>query len=188
MMEGNMKYFVTLVTAGALAMLSFRTGTVYKTSTGTIKFFSKTKMENIDATNSQVAAAVASTNGAVEFSVTINSFQFKKAQMQKHFQENYMESGKYPTSTFKGTITNNSAVSYTKDGTYAVSVKGKLTMHGVTKEITTPGKVIISGKKATLTCDFSVKPKDYNIKIPANNAANIAENISINVNCACVAP
>lgn len=158
-------------------------GQVYKTSTGTIKFFSSTDAEDIDATNSQVSAAIEIKSGVVEFSAPVNSFQFKKALMQKHFQENYLETTKYPKSTFKGKITNNSAVDYTKDGTYTVSVTGKLYMHGVSKDITIPGKVIVSGGKITLTADFKVKLKDYNIKVPAQNAANIAEDIAISVNC-----
>lgn len=156
---------------------------VYKTSTGTIKFNSKTTAETIDATNSQVTAAMDSKSGAIEFSVPINSFQFKKALMQKHFQENYMESSKYPKSTFKGTVQNNAAVNYAKDGTYSVNVKGKLTMHGVTKDVTIPGKIVVSGGKVTLKADFKVNLDDYNIKVPANNAAQINKNISVTVDC-----
>lgn len=179
---------IILVSALAFIVLSaFKAGNVYKTSTGVIKFFSHTSMEDIDATNNQVAAALASSTGTVEFSVTINSFQFKKALMQKHFQENYMESGKFPKSTFKGTIADNSKVKYDVNGTYTVSIKGKLTMHGVTKDVTVPGKITVAGNKITLESDkdkFKVKLKDYNIKVPAQNAANVSEDISISVNCA----
>lgn len=158
---------------------------VYKTSTGSVKFHSHTDVEDIDGSNSTVAAAM-SAAGAVEISIAINSFQFKKALMQKHFQENYMESSKFPNSTFKGKITNMSAVNLSKNGTYAVSVTGKLTMHGVTKEITIPGTVVVNGNKVTLISDkekFKVKPADYGIKVPAANAASVAEEIEIDVNC-----
>ena len=156
---------------------------VYSTSSGTIKFFSKTTAENIDATNNQVKAALDAKTGNVEFSVTINSFLFKKALMQKHFQENYMESSKFPKSTFKGAIADNSAVKYGTSGTYPVSVKGKLTMHGVTKDVTIPGKVAVSGKKAVLSADFNVLLEDYGIKVPANNASQIAKSIKVTVDC-----
>lgn len=168
--------------------LSFTAGIsaqVYKTSTGKVSFVSKTNSENISGTNSAVSAAVDSKTGKVEFSMLINSFQFSKDLMKKHFQETYMESTKYPKSTFSGTITDNSKVDYTKDGTYNVTVKGKLTIHGVTKEITTPGKVVVKGNKATLMADFKVKPKDYGIKIPADKVASIANEINISVNCEC---
>lgn len=173
--------------AAALMFTAFTAqAQVYKTSTGVIKFNSTTSAETIDATNSQVTAAMDAASGAVEFSVPINSFQFKKALMQKHFQENYMESSKYPKSTFKGTIQNNKAVNYQKDGTYNVTVKGKLTMHGVTKDVTIPGKVVVAGGKVSLKADFTVNLDDYNIKVPANNAAQINKNIKVSVDCTLV--
>lgn len=158
---------------------------IYKTSTGSVVFNSKAS-ETITGTNSAVNAAVDSKTGKVEFSMAINSFQFSKDLMKKHFQETYMESTKFAKSTFAGTITDNSKVNYAKDGVYNVTVKGKLTIHGVTKEITTPGKVTIKGTKATLQADFKVKPADYGIKIPADKVSSIAKEISIAVNCACV--
>jgi polyisoprenoid-binding protein YceI len=156
---------------------------VYKTSTGKIKFFSKTTAENIDATSSQVVAAVASTTGVVEFMVSVNSFQFQKALMQKHFQENYMETSKYPKSSFKGTIQNNSAVKYGTAGTYSVTVKGKLTMHGVTKDVMVTGSVVVTADKVTLKADFNVNLDDYKIKVPAENASQVAKTIKVTVDC-----
>ncbi len=184
-----MKKIILSLAFVGLISTAFKAGSVYKTSAGEIKFFSHTNMEDIDATNNLVAAALSSDKGAVEFSVNVNSFKFKKALMQKHFQENYMESGKYPKATFKGTILENAKVDYAKDGTYAVKVKGTFTMHGVAKDITIPGKIIIAGAKATLQNtgkDFRVKLKDYGIKVPAQNAANVSEDINITVNCALI--
>lgn len=166
-----------------LSVISLVNAQVYSTSSGTIKFFSKTTAENIDATNNQVKAALDAKTGNVEFAVSINSFLFKKALMQKHFQENYMESEKFPKSTFKGSISDNANVKYGADGTYPVSVKGKLTMHGVTKDVVIPGKVVVSGAKAVLSTDFNVLLEDYNIKVPANNASQIAKSIKVSVDC-----
>jgi polyisoprenoid-binding protein YceI len=172
-----------LMLLAALFVFSHAGAQVYSTSSGTIKFFSKTTAENIDATNNQVKAALDAKSGNLEFALSINSFLFKKALMQKHFQENYMESEKFPKSTFKGSITDNAAVKYGTDGTYPVSVKGKLTMHGVTKDVVVPGKLAISGNKAVLSGDFNVLLEDYNIKIPANNSSQIAKSIKVSVEC-----
>lgn len=179
-----MKQLLTFILLGLLG-LGHALAQTYKTSNGTIKFSSKTSAENIDATNNQVQAGVDAKTGAVQFSVPINSFQFKKELMQKHFQENYMESSKYPKATFSGKITNNAAVKYAVDGTYTVTVTGKLTMHGVTKDVTATGTIVVAGGKVTLKSNFKVKPADYNIKIPAANAANIAKEIDIIVDCTC---
>jgi len=172
-----------LMLLAVLFVFSHGRAQVYSTSSGTIKFFSKTTAENIDATNNQVKAALDAKTGNLEFAVSINSFLFKKALMQKHFQENYLESEKFPKSTFKGSITDNASVKYVTDGTYPVSVKGKLTMHGVTKDVVIPGKVTVSGSKAVLSTDFNVLLEDYNIKIPANNASQIAKSIKVSVDC-----
>lgn len=178
-----MKKAIGLAVLSGVLLMSFKAAYVFKTGTGTIKFFSSTNMENIDATSNQVAAGLASATGVVEFAVSINSFQFKKAQMQKHFQENYMESNSYPKSSFSGKIADNVKVNYDKDGVYPVKVTGTLNMHGVKKSITVPGKLKIMGKKAGLQADFTVKLSDYNIKVPANNAANVSQNIKISVDC-----
>lgn len=174
----NLFFLLTVLT-----LYSHAEAQVYSTSSGTIKFFSKTTAENIDAANNQVKAALDAKSGNIEFAVSINSFLFKKALMQKHFQENYLESDKFPKSTFKGSISDNAAVKYGTDGTYPVSVKGKLTMHGVTKDVVVPGKVTIAGAKAVLSTDFNVLLEDYNIKVPANNASQIAKNIKVSVDC-----
>ena len=178
-----MKKLLSLLTVCAFTFSAF--AQVYKTSTGKVDFLSKTPAEDIAAKSSKVKAAIDSESGAVQFSISVNSFQFKKSLMQKHFQENYMETTKYPKSKFKGKLVDKSKVKWKTDGTYKVSVKGKLTMHGVTKTVTVPGKVIIKDGKPTLKASFKVKPKDYKIKIPASSASKIAKSVTINVNCKC---
>ena len=178
-----MKKIISFLALAVFAISAF--AQVYKTSTGTVDFISKTPAEDIAAKSSKVKAAIDSKSGAVQFAISVNSFQFKKSLMQKHFQENYMETKKYPKSTFKGKITESTAVQWEKDGTYTVNVKGKLTMHGVSKAITIPGKVIVKEGKPTLKATFKIKPQDYKIKIPARTSSKIAKAIAINVNCTC---
>jgi polyisoprenoid-binding protein YceI len=178
-----MKKLLSIIILGAISLASY--AQVFKTSTGKVSFESKTPAENIAATNSAVKAAVDSKRGKVQFAITINSFQFSKSLMQKHFQENYMETTQYPTSSFAGAIVNNKSVKWGTDGTYNVSVKGKLTMHGKTNSVTIPGKIIIKDGKPTLNANFSVKPADYGIKIPGAVAEKIAKSVDIAVICAC---
>ena len=91
-------FFFTLVTILIIGLPV--TAQNYFTKNGKISFFSKTSMENIDAVNNQVVSVVNTQTGDMGFSVLINSFLFKKALMQEHFNENYMESAKYPKATF----------------------------------------------------------------------------------------
>ena len=155
----------------------------YFTKNGNISFFSATSIENIQADNNQVMSVLSAQTGDLQFSVLIKSFHFKKALMEEHFNENYMESDKYPKSTFKGIITDISGVNFAKDGNYKVMVNGDLSMHGVTKNINTSGTISISGGKITGTSIFKIVLADYNISIPKVVENNISKTIEITVNC-----
>ncbi len=154
----------------------------YATRMGKVSFFSTTPIENIEAFNNEAAAAVDAQTGSVLFIIPIKSFKFEKALMQEHFNEDYMESNKYPKAQFKGNISNLKEINFTKDGSYPAQVKGLMTMHGIEKQITVPGKIIIKGNSATLHSIFKVALADYNIKIPSIAKGKIAETIEITVN------
>src|SRR4051794_23049574 len=139
----------------------------FYTKTGRIDFFSKASLEDIEANNKTVTAVLDSKSGALQFAVQMKGFEFEKKLMQEHFNENYVESDKFPKAEFRGTISNNSEINYTKDGTYTARVKGKLTIHGVTKDVETTGTVKVDGGKLDTKSTFDVKLSDYDIKIPS---------------------
>jgi polyisoprenoid-binding protein YceI len=155
----------------------------YFTKNGNISFFSATDLENIKADNNQVMSVLNVTSGELQFSVLVKSFHFKKALMEEHFNENYLESDKFPKSTFKGTIADISKVNFSKDGNYPVTVSGDLSMHGVTQKITTTGNISISGGKITGTAVFKVVLADYSISVPKVVENNISKTIEITINC-----
>ena len=153
----------------------------YFTKTGKINFYSQAPLEDIEAINKTVMAVLDAKTGTLQFTVQMKSFEFEKKLMQEHFNANYVESDKYPKAEFKGSVANNSAVNYTKEGTYKVAVKGKLTIHGVTKEVSVPGKIVVDpDKKVTTNATFKVALKDYNIK--NDKVQNISNDIEIRVN------
>lgn len=153
------------------------------TKNGHISFFSKTSMENIQADNNQVLSVLNTQSGELQFSVIIKSFHFEKALMEEHFNENYLESDKYPKSTFKGTITDISKVNFTADGSYPVTVSGDLSIHGATNKVNTKGTINIKGGKVTATSTFTVALADYKITVPKLVEANISKTIEIKINC-----
>ena len=155
----------------------------YFTKTGKIEFSSKASMEDIDAKNKTVAAILDTKTGALQFSALMKSFEFEKALMQEHFNENYVESNKYPKAEFKGTITNNSSINYSKDGTYNAKVKGKLTIHGVTKDVETTGALKVNGGKIDASSVFNILLSDYNIKIPSVVKEKVSNNVQVSVDC-----
>lgn len=161
---------------------------VYKTATGNIKFVSKTAIEEFSANNDQVTAAFSPKSNAIAFRVPVNSFQFKSALMQKHFQENYMQTAEFPFSTYSGKLEDfatvqSSSANFTKNGTYEVITKGTHEMHGVKKEITVPGKIIVADGTIALVASMNVMCSDYGINIPAASKKSVSDNIAITINC-----
>jgi polyisoprenoid-binding protein YceI len=154
----------------------------YITKNGIIKFYSETPMETINPVNNQVNAALDIQSGDIVFKVLIMSFQFEKALMQEHFNENYMESDKFPNSVFKGKIANLSAINFSKEGTYEAIIEGDMTIHGVTNKISEKGTFTVEpGDKIHGNSKFNIKPSDYQIKIPGAVIKNIAETMEVTV-------
>jgi polyisoprenoid-binding protein YceI len=151
----------------------------YLTRNGHISFFSKATLENIEAHNYQVGAALNSETGELVYKVTIRSFEFEKALMQEHFNENYMHSDKFPTAIFEGSITNVQNINFNKNGVYDVNVQGKLTIHGVTKEVAEKGKIEVKGNKVKTFSKFFIELKEFDIK--NDKVKNISERIEITV-------
>ncbi len=128
---------------------------------------------DVKAVNNEVTSRLAD-NGQLTFSLLIKGFRFKFAEMQEHFNDQYLESTKYPRADFKGNIVNLSAVNFSKDGAYKVTVKGDLTMHGVTKNITVPGTIEIKGGKPSATAAFTLLMKDFKV-----DASSVTDKVSV---------
>lgn len=174
------KTLITLLFAASVT--SGMTQTKYITKSGHINFFSSAPIEDIAADNNAVGSIIDPETGELVFSLRMTGFEFEKKLMQQHFNENYVESDKFPKSTFKGFITNNDNLDYSKPGTYTVNVKGDLTIHGVTQTIQTPGTIEVTGDGLKASAKFIVKPADFDIKIPRIMRNKIAEEIEVTVN------
>src|SRR4051812_24269056 len=141
----------------------------------TVSFFSATSMENIDAVNKTVKPVFNSMNGDVLFRIQNTAFKFKSQLMEDHFNENYMESEKFPTSSFKGRI--NEKVDYTVNGETKVTATGTMNIHGVDKECTIEGTITVKDGQLIFHSKFPVKLADYKIQVPSLVGVNIAESI-----------
>jgi polyisoprenoid-binding protein YceI len=163
----------------AVAQLAF--GQKYFSKTGKISFHSDAPMEKIEATNTSASTVIDAATGAMEWAVLIQGFQFDKSLMKEHFNENYMESSKYPKAVFKGKIDNLAAVNFAKDGTYNVTVSGTLEIHGVKKPVTTDGVITVKKGALSATSKLSVALADYGIEIPKLVGDNISKTVDITV-------
>ncbi|TWR28281.1 YceI family protein [Mucilaginibacter achroorhodeus] len=155
---------------------------IYVCKNAVVNIYSKAPIEDIEARSAKGTSVLNTTTGEVAFAVPIRSLKFEKALMQEHFNENYMESDKYPQASFKGKI--NEKIDTGKDGVYPVTATGVFEAHGVKQNRTIPGKITISGGNLTLTSEFMVACKDHKIDIPTLVFKNIAETIKVNVTAA----
>lgn len=161
-------------------LLSFGQDT-YFTRNGHIYFVSKTDAIDIDANNYQVASFFDINSGKLQFAVLIKSFEFTLATAKEHFSEEYMESDKYPKATFKGEVVNFSTLNITKDSTLFVTVKGEITIKGITKAIEVTGQIIIQNKRINATSEFKLSISDFGIKVPKLVEHRVANQILVKV-------
>lgn len=163
-------FSTALLTGTALAQM-------FATSGGNTKFSASTPLENIEAENKKSQVILNTANNEIAIRMNMRDFVFPNKLMQEHFNENYIESEKYPTATFAGKV--DKAPDYTKDGQYDVSATGKFTVHGVTKERTIKGKMKIEGGKIIISSDFEVPLSDHKIDVPKVVFVKIAQIISV---------
>ena len=155
----------------------------YSTKTGKAWFDAGTGMEDITGTNKSVLSVFDPSTGKIQFKITIKAFEFWSALLGEHFNENYMESDKYPDSKFNGIVTNMDKVNISKDGIYPLNVKGKLTIHGVEKEIETKGTFKVSGQNIDASSEFIVAMEDYKIAIPSVVKDKLSKTAKVKINC-----
>lgn len=148
----------------------------YITKEGYVSFFSHSIVEDIKADNNQVLSVMDVTTGKIAIQLLMRSFMFEKALMQEHFNENYVESYKYPKATFSGEIVNFGELNEENN---EAEIIGTLTVHGREKQISTKVNVKIDESEIVLTGDFKVEVADFDIKIPAIVANNIAKTIKV---------
>lgn len=153
------------------------TQTLYGTSSGEVSFYSDTPLETIEALNQKSGAIINSDTREVAVQMRITDFIFPNKLMQEHFNENYMESEKYPTATFKGKI--KEQVDFTIPGTYPVTADGVLTIHGVAQPVTVKGNIASTGKDLKLEFKFQVRPEEFQIEVPSLVITKIAEEIDV---------
>lgn len=155
---------------------------VYATKTGQIFFNATGGIEKIAAVNNQVDSKFVDATGQIVLAVLVKGFKFENQLMEDHFNENYMESTKFPKADFKGYITNIKDVNFSKDGSYPVTLDGNLTLHGVTNKVTATGTMKVAGGAPEMEGTFKIKLKDYKVE-GLYIGEKIAPEVAITVKC-----
>ncbi len=164
-------------------LVSFTGGTAnadFKVSNGNIFFKSDAILELIKAQSSGLKGIIVVEKKQFAFIVSIKSFKGFNSPLQlEHFNENYMESNKYPTASFEGKIIED--LDLTKDGVYMVRSKGNLTIHGVAQERIIKSEIIVKNTAISFTSNFTVLLSDHNIPIPKVVHQKLASEIKVDI-------
>ncbi|MFY0673235.1 MAG: YceI family protein [Bacteroidia bacterium] len=174
-----MKIKLLLIAIFTVAMLTNAFAQKYITKTGKIDIFSETPAFTIEAENRTCASILNTETGDVVVSLLVRSFDFEEALVEEHFNENYIESHKFPKSTFKGKITNNDDIAYDKNGEYKFDITGDLNIHGVTKAVTQQGVITVNDGVITANIEFIVSLKAYEVKIEKAYTHAIKDEIAL---------
>lgn len=172
-----MKYLIMIL----LAWSSFTQAgqDTYVCKNARVNIYSSAPIEDIEGNSISAVSVYNASTGELDFSLPIRSLHFEKSMMEEHFNENYMESDKFPKATFKGKM--DQRPDLTKDGTTPVTVTGELEVHGVKQNRTIKGEVKVAGGVVSMTSEFMVKCADHHIDIPQIVFHNIAESIRVRV-------
>lgn len=152
----------------------------YISRNGQVQFNASTPLETIRPVNNHVSSILDTRNGNIVFQLKMISFKFEKALMEEHFNEKYVESEKFPKSTFIGKILDWDKIDWDKEE-QNVQTTGTLTIHGVDKEIQVSGIIRIFQNYIQLVSEFNVNISDFDIKIPKLVRDKISEKVEIYV-------
>jgi len=155
------------------------TAVKYFTRNASASFFSEAPLEKIEASTTSASSVIDMATGNVEVAVLIKSFNFKKALMQEHFNENYLESTKFPKAVFKGRMPEFKSINLTIDGKHTAVLKGDITIHGITKPLETKVLIRSEGGKIFAETEFELIVADFNISIPSVVRDNIAKMVKV---------
>lgn len=148
-----------------------------------ISFYSHTSFEDITANNYKAVSTLDTQTGELVFSVPMQSFEFEKALMQKHYNsKDFLDTKKYPKAKLVAMIQDINSVKFDKDGSYKISVKGKMTIKGVTNDIEEMATLIVKGEQLTLKSTFDLTLEDYKIAFEKGKpSTNVAKTLLIKV-------
>jgi len=179
------KTILSIVIVAIIAVTSSFTPIASKliSKKGHVNFFSHTAVEDISADNYKLVSTLETETGELIYTVPMQSFEFEKSMMQKHFNsDKFLDTKEYPKSKFKGAITNLSEIDFGSDGEYAALVSGDLTIHGVTKAVTENATITISGGTITVDVVMDITLADYSIAFKKGKpSTNIAKTVKTTI-------
>ncbi|MEB8347478.1 YceI family protein [Flavobacteriaceae bacterium KMM 6898] len=148
-----------------------------------ISFFSHTSLEDITANNYKVVSTLDTASGDIVYSVPMQSFEFEKALMQKHYNSSkFLDTKKHPKAKFIGKITNLGSIDFSKGGTYNAIITGDLDIKGETKPMEVKATITVKGNQVTLDSKMNIVLADHGVTFSGGKpSTNIAKEVEVTV-------
>lgn len=176
-----MKLFLLVITGWVFCAAATTDPVIYTSNNGSVNFRSEAPFELINASSKELKGAIDASKNNFAFRIRIRSFEgFNKPLQKEHFNENYLESEKYPEATFNGKIIE--TVDYNTKGKYTIRAKGILSIHGVEQERIIKSDIEITGNSIRISSNFTVLLSDHNIPIPRVVKEKLANEIKVTIN------
>jgi hypothetical protein len=178
----NVKLLLIILTSLLTsALISVNAQSRYITEKGEVSFFSDAPLEDIKATSKELRTILDVNSGKTIAKLRIRSFDFRIGLMEEHFNENFMESEKYPEAIFRGTLRNISNFDPDDGSSVRLPLEGEITIHGVTRSIKDTVELTPSSSSVSGQVNFYLRPEDFDIEIPKILTKKIAEVVEVNV-------
>ncbi|MFZ1582683.1 MAG: YceI family protein [Saprospiraceae bacterium] len=173
--------FLSFISVGVMSFTSV--ASKYVSTKSHIKFFSSTPAEDITANNYKAVGSLDTESGSIAFSVPMQGFEFPKALMQKHFnQEKFLDTKHFPKAKMTGKIINLEAIDFAKNGTYNTNVSGEMTIKGKTNPFTAKGTITVNGTELTINSKFNITLAEYGIEfVKGKPSKNIAKTVEVTI-------
>lgn len=153
---------------------------LWKEKSTEVRFFAGTPLEDIEAKNKTTRILLNENTGEVYVLIKIKDFVFRRALMQEHFNENYLESDKYPVAEWKGRL-DPALIPVSEFVGQKWKCSGLLTLHGVGKERTLEVELSKKGESIRGKSNFEIILSEHNIDRPSIVWEKLAEKVAVEI-------
>ncbi len=156
--RGSYLAFAILIYSNGLSLAQ-----QYYTTNGFVEFVSRASIETFTGTSNNLNGLIDLATGDVDFYIDLNTISTGISLRDEHMRESYLETKKYPFAEFVGKLNGfNPSVNDTQN----VIVSGEFTIHGVKKQRTIQGRLLLNGDTLSIEANWPVLLSDHNISIP----------------------
>jgi polyisoprenoid-binding protein YceI len=175
---------VVFLAAAATLHADSRTYTIAKGGSNVAEFHAEDTYDSFEGKTSDVTGSITAdpanpATSTVQIVININSLDTGNGLRNKEMRERYLETNKFGTAAFKSVSVTGPA-SIAPNQPADISVTGDMTLHGVTKRMTIPVRVVlIPDGRIHATSSFKIHMPDFGISVPHNILVTVNDDVPV---------